>query len=481
MIRRYNAISIIVFSMLIFMLMTFYGSYPYFDDIVRLTYNYTGLSAQGRYFTEWFYVAMAWLKYTTFPDIYQFNLMIVLSGAVAISLYLKNKVPRIASYSSLLVASIFSSPFIIENIAYHIDSLGMFSSLYIAIISGMYCSESKIKNILVTSSMLLIATCFYQFSINVFICSVALLVLSDRVNNAALQESWRIILLKCIALSIAMPVYLLIMKLFAIDNYVDKHSSLMSMGELLNGRLTNNISAINDIILGSFNAYGVAIFIVIILSLFISIPLHIKKNYSSYGLQGVILIFLPVLVCVAMLYLPCVIFSSPVVQPRILIAFGFILACVMIISVSNKHTSIIASSSIIALLMLNIMNAAAFNNAQKKLINSTHDIMLKAYNATPDYLKDSQGYVYFVISGDYDHEMEVKRNSDFFPAIKFMLRDPITSPFLLNGVNRYFRTGMKFRPESSAEKCDKEIYFNPWMRIKDCNGKFIKIEVRNNY
>ncbi len=446
------------------------GSYPYLDDMVRITYNYTGLATQGRFLTEWFYTFMAGGKYTTFPDIYIFNLIFILSGCILTKKYLDRHATK-DSESAILLMCIFSSPFILENISYHIDSIGMFSSLYLSIVSAFFKSKSIYKTFITSTIILFIASCFYQFSINVFICSVAIysafIAVKKEANNL---QVFKYILIKIVSLAVSLACTLLTMKVNASDGYSDVHATIMSVSDINNGLLIKNIKTISEILSSSFNFYGVVVLSIMMATFFIGLIHSCIAMGKERNVTALLLLILAPITCLSMIYLPASLFTKPIIQPRIMIAFGFLMCSLLVPLISLNKTHRFVFFAVISLVALNAMNSSAFNVAQRKIIESSVRISDRIYSNIPDSEKDKDGYVSVIFKGSYEHGMEAERNSKYFPILNHILRDPLEykSFFLLNGMNRYFRTGVK-TPKNEVKCTNDDMYLtSPWLDIKSC-------------
>ncbi|WP_032986461.1 glucosyltransferase domain-containing protein [Cronobacter malonaticus] len=465
---------------LLAIIMPFYNSYPYLDDMVRLTYNYTGLIVQGRYLTEWFYTAMQSFKYTTFPDIYTFNLALIAFYFIALKRFVLDKSKAFADSGLLFILCILSSPFILENISYHIDSVGMFSSLVISITAGCITKNKFLLNFALSSILLFIATCFYQFSLNVYICTVAVLYISME-NSRNERDMLAFIYNKVLALIASISVYMLIMRIYATDTYVDAHATIMTLDELNSGALKNNIESINSIIKSAFTPYYKTFFFPLLGLSIIGMIFSIVRSLSRRRYFSAACILIAPFICLAMIYLPAAIFSKPVIQPRILIAYGFFVYMMLVMALQVSAFKKYPMAIVAVLFAINVMTSSAFNKSQTYAINSTKSAMERIYMATPSNLRDDNGEVKVNFTNLYNHGMEFERNRKYFPVLDHLVRDPQKSPFLINGLNRYFRTGVKVSGNKKVDNCKFIGIASPWIYMDQCDGNIINVTFKNYY
>lgn len=96
-------------------------------------------------------------------------------------------------------------------------------------------------------------------------------------------------------------------------------------------------------------------------------------------------------------------------------------------------------------------------------------------------MKDSNGEVKVIFTNLYNHGMEFERNSKYFPVLNYLVRDPQKSPFLLNGLNRYFRTGIKVIRGKYVGDCNPVGVASPWIYLSTCDGETINVTFKNYY
>ncbi|EPN1696546.1 glucosyltransferase domain-containing protein [Cronobacter malonaticus] len=465
---------------LLAIILPFYNSFPYLDDMVRLTYNYTGLIVQGRYLTEWFYTAMQGMKYTTFPDIYGFNLLFIAVSFLILKRYILDKQEFLNASGLLFILCILSSPFLLENLSYHIDSIGMFSSLMLSIASASIKQSRFDLRVFISTVILFIATCFYQFSLNVYICTVAIISLWQA-RGSEEKSLLLFILSKVVALFVALVIYMLVMRIYATDTYVDSHATLMTVEELKSGILYSNIVNINNIIESAFSPYYSVFFAVLMMLAAVGMVAMLTRSIANRRFVSAACIVTVPVVTILMIYLPAASFSRPIVQPRILIAYGFFIFVMLSMAMQVNALKKAAIGAVVAMFAINIMTASAFNKAQVFAITSTKNAMERIYSATPERYRDSNGELNVTFTNLYNHGMEFERNMKYFPVLEYLVRDPQKSPFLMNGVNRYFRTGVKPVSGGTVTNCEYIGMASPWIYLSSCDAKSINVTFKNYY
>ncbi|WP_369832631.1 glucosyltransferase domain-containing protein [Cronobacter malonaticus] len=165
-------------------LIQFWGLTPYYDDLHRFSSTTTNLANQGRPFTEWLYFTYNLFESKIFPNIYNFNLVAIwfisiLSYFLVVRKHDENlKVPVTA-----LFICIFSSPGIIQSMAFHVDNIGMTISMMASVIAGSFVRNLSLRCVLAQTLTLCVATFFYQLSFNYYIAASAIFLLLHSLHN----------------------------------------------------------------------------------------------------------------------------------------------------------------------------------------------------------------------------------------------------------------------------------------------------------
>ncbi|MCL7678744.1 hypothetical protein M8369_32765, partial [Klebsiella pneumoniae] len=160
------------------------------------------------------------------------------------------------------------------------------------------------------------------------------------------------------------------------------------LDELNSGALKNNIESINSIIKSAFTPYYKTFFFPLLGLSIIGMIFSIVRSLSRRRYFSAACILIAPFICLAMIYLPAAIFSKPVIQPRILIAYGFFVYMMLVMSLQVSAFKKYPMAIVAVLFAINVMTSSAFNKSQTYAINSTKSAMERIYIATPSNLRD---------------------------------------------------------------------------------------------
>ncbi len=458
-------------------LVPFYGMPPYYDDLHRFSSDTTNLANQGRLFTEWIYTSIQSFKYNFFPDIYYFGIIFIAVISVA-SYAVARKITGKEGHAYVMwfFLSIFSMPGIIQNISFHVDCIGMFSSLFISVLSGMIVGKRWYLHIAISTLGLCIATLFYQFSFNYYImsCAAFLFVYIAIGKISSLKETVLHILIKIPALIISIALSLFVKSVFINDAYFLGHSRFSTLTEMTDGgRLLRNIKRFIYIFENSFNDAQILIISLILVASLFSVIFCAIKLWKEKKYHGATLVLALPVISLLMVVLPGVLIYDPVIEQRTLAISGLILFSLIAPSIYLKKAYPVVFILASILMTFNLMTASAFSAAQRYAVDKTRIYMDRLYLTTPDNYLNKDGKLKIGISMQErpNNTGTTKRNIEYFPSLKFMVMDYFWTPYQISAFNRYFNTGVEvYMPGKSCSKERKVVTRRDGFITYECDG-----------
>lgn len=450
-------------------LIPFMNMPPYVDDFNRFSSDVLALATQGRLLTEYAYTVLQGFNLHFFPEIYYFSLCYIFAiSALTYGLVLKKHNKEDHPLIILFFISIFSSPAIIQNISFHIDSVGMFSAIYLAVVAGFCHFDSRIKTILLSTLFICLSTIFYQISFNYYVISLSVYILISSLNGkiGSVRDVISTCIIKAIPLVASVAFALYIKHEFITNSYFTDHSKFASISQLSSGILYKNLSDYYSIISGSFNFVQICCILTII-AIYIALSIMLIASFirgKRFHLASVY-ILLP-LVFLSMLLLPSILLISPVLEQRAIPLYGtlffVLLSPVLILKIKFK---IIYIPYAIFLATM-IMTVAAFTSSQKYAVERNLALMNRLYAESPDAYKSADGTVNIKVAvQDYpDYIGPSKRNIAYFPALKYLMRDYFRSDYASSMFNDYYDTGVKIKWD--AKQCLDRVVLKQSYRLK---------------
>ncbi|CCJ92971.1 glucosyltransferase domain-containing protein [Cronobacter malonaticus] len=454
-------------------LIQFWGLTPYYDDLHRFSSTTTNLANQGRPFTEWLYFTYNLFESKIFPNIYNFNLVAIwfisiLSYFLVVRKHDENlKVPVTA-----LFICIFSSPGIIQSMAFHVDNIGMTISMMASVIAGSFVRNLSLRCVLAQTLTLCVATFFYQLSFNYYIAASAIFLLLHSLHNKVPTYAIaRASLVKLIPIFCAVSMALLYKHFFAHDQYFNEHSSFMTVQDFLNGRLTRNINVMSWALSLTYNNLQLLVFKILTFLSFASwLYMMIKASSRRDAGSALSLLIAPPVVCL-MVVLPSLLVYNPVIEQRTLTTVSLVLALLVCLCINIRLANRISVWCISILSVFNIMTASAFVSAQNYSTERTSMILSDVYYHVPDnyFSDDGSVTIYVPMSKTPSKSGEMINNLNYFPPLRMMVMDYFYSAYQTNALLRYKNIGMNVT--YTKELCaTKPLIVRRNYTISDCDG-----------
>ncbi|MEG1155500.1 MAG: glucosyltransferase domain-containing protein [Acinetobacter sp.] len=297
----------------------------YRDDLDRSITGYYGWRGLGRPFADIltrFFSASGHYNLDLFPYTMIASCIFLGASSLALSKHLmKSDVPN----ASMVAALLIFNPFILQNIAYRYDSLGMSIAFFFAVMAYTY--KNKNLNIEIAVKLLAGVTSLtlYQPCANIFIGLLAIDVIIIAIKeHTKIKESVLFLIKKTI---LFVSFYLIYMFFFS-----PKHNSRSELIHLDKGgveHLTGTLISLKSLVFSYFY-HPVYIYFaipILISCVFMLITYRTRsRNIVSFVLYGV----LSFLIFIISLMGPTVLLQDAPVLPRTLVSFSVILVIIAI-------------------------------------------------------------------------------------------------------------------------------------------------------
>ncbi|WP_195714707.1 glucosyltransferase domain-containing protein [Escherichia coli] len=397
-----NKSDIVITITLLCFILQFWNLPAYNDDINRFTNGFIRLSEQGRYFTEWYYSSLFLFNKSTPFNIYTFNLCAI---AIFLFIALKSIDNRCSVYIStgIPITLIAVQPFLVENLSYHIDSIGMLFAMSACIYASAVIRKNRFITILTSALFIVSAVFSYQSSMSVYCACVILIATAMSLStNSSDKEVVRYVINKIMSLAIAMLVYALISKIHPVSQYITDATKTLEFNDVFFHSLSSNTYKVYQRISGSLNSLQISLYVISLIYYYVVILLTTLQCKLS-AIKMVILTLSPVLSMI-LLFTPTVFFEKTVIEARILMSFGITSSILLLPSLGNKIVKITRNVLAIILLSLAIMTASAHVSSVNFMYSYT-DRMLTSI--------ETNARIYNI----HAHPIHVKFSGfDFFPG-----------------------------------------------------------------
>lgn len=409
----------------------------YDDDIGRFAHGYIALAQQGRFITEWWYGLFTIFNKPSPVNTYSANIFIFMLVVFSSAWIILKKIKKDSTLTSLAVISIFIHPFIIENVSYHIDSIGMICSLALAIVFAGTSLNNRTIAILLCLVSIIIAASMYQIALTVFCVAVVFFTSLKCVDETYSNKEIMVdIAIKAVCFVVATVIIVLISNLTIKSGY----SKIVSEPVPINYEgakiVAKNLNNAWTLIYTSFNEiqrYILAILLICYYTAFI-VKAVIKDIKVSFRL---VFMLLSPIVAYFLILMPTVLFKSPVLMPRVLMAFG-ILVGILSIPSGMRMLDTVRSWFVSAFIALTIFTASAHVSAQKYLNDYTDDI-LRTVTAAAIADKNNAAKINLMYVLPQNIPGEVQRNREAFPLVGRIMKLHFGNKWLMQNYIGYKR------------------------------------------
>lgn len=438
----------VIYAFFIFAFLIQFLSLPaYDDDLNRFGWNFMKLAYQGRVVTELYYSSLYLFQQSLPVNIYTANLIIIGAAMFFTAKYFYESLQEY-NLPLLTVIIVMIHPFIIENISYHIDSIGMGLALCIAIFSSVFKCRNQVIYYLIPVCLLTLASAMYQSSISVY-CAVVVLIstalsLSEKTST---KDVIAYIIKKVVIFIFSLLGAFILFKIFVTSPYIQNKSKLIPLTGEFPHKVILNASKVFDVIYNSFNSLQIMIIIAMMLIYCIStITYIISKKPAAIK---ILLVILCPIISTGLLFLPTVLFESTVIMPRIFMSFG---ASMAILTLTNYNALLSKASSLITCIFLStvIMTASAHVSSVKYVYGYMNRILTSIdYNARIDNQKTSLIKIKFLNRVKYPGE--ALTNSNAFPIVDKINKINFAWEWSMGVYMNYFNYNFKIMPNATTE------------------------------
>ena len=435
----------------------------YVDDIARYAYGYIGLASQGRFLTELYYLLFNYSGMVISPDMYQFNLIIsVIALFFSVKYFMDSIQLTQGIHRTVASGLLICSTFFIENLSYHIDSIGMCLSLSLTLLSTIKFKSKY--SIIYQCALLIAASFFYQTSFSLFVILTIMKCYIDAFRGISSKGIIRSILYSLLIFTVSVVFVQVVTGLFSGDSYIDSHAKLVGINSSSIEEVQNNIEKTYNLI-SSLSKGQLSLLVFISAISFIISIYHSYNMVMQRKLIPATLIALSLPIAFAFVFLPHILFNNAVIAPRVLISFSAFTLLVFI-------PTILSGSSIVknigffagtAYLLMVIPQSSIYVNATNYMYKYNSRIVessIMRINA----LNKNDGPLKVIYLNDPTPPRYLQQLKKDFPIFNNLLRFGFTSKWFMNSLFRYngiYAEAVSDKPEGSvniAKYHDMDIY-----------------------
>ncbi|NHB58086.1 hypothetical protein G9F32_08625 [Acinetobacter sp. 194] len=396
---------IIILGFLLALYLPFINLPPYYDDEIRFTYGVIGLFEQGRIIPDLFF---RFVTAAQVADVYIFNLVF----CALLSLILFKLKYFKENYFLFIV--VFSNAFLMENLSYHVDIIGMMMAYIFGIYAAFYENTDLKKMFLISFLLSSFSLICYQSSLNIFATSVVCVGVLDWIHH---KKTFRSNLIVRILAYVSMIIFSKVI-LITIGIFLKWYGGDIGRLHYVEKRSTFDLFAFNEqiqryvfLIYDSLNVTQLSIIALLICSF-----VFIRKHFYYY--------FLTLFICGFLIFFPYVFVDAfRLVQPRVLYGFGgFLLLIYIWLYYSTDH---LCFKNVINLMFLIysiifLCSVSAYSNSYQKAIELESNVYKKiadTLNNTDDVVMQRCGFNTMIFNTKY-----VAVNATAFPIIRNVIR-----------------------------------------------------------
>lgn len=259
-------------------------------------------------------------------DLFPYTMMascLFIGGA---SLLLSDHLSKLDIPSHKLVAALLIfNPFLLQNIAYRYDSLGMSIAFFLAVMAYTYSDKHPVKEISVKVVAGVLSLTIYQPCANIFIGLLAIDIMIAAVKNN--YKISNVITEICKKTLLFISFYLLYMLFFAKKN--NARAEIISANSDGLAHLKNTLSELKDMVLSYFHGpvylYFLLPFVIGLLFMLIA-----NRHNSKMMLRGILFGMMSLVVFLVSLMGPTLFLQDAPVFPRTLVSFSVLIVLIAI-------------------------------------------------------------------------------------------------------------------------------------------------------
>ncbi|ELY5887285.1 glucosyltransferase domain-containing protein [Cronobacter sakazakii] len=373
----------------------------YIDDNTRVFRNF-GWTVDGRYLSNLVYNV---LSLGNGPlDLFPFTqiasvLILVISAAV---------IARAVNFSSVtaITVAILSSPFLVQNLSYRLDSLTMAMSFLVILIPFLF-AERLILFFVVGIAAVVSSSFLYQVSVMAFPCMCM-------IYGAARSRTWSellyLILKSATVFVVGFIAYMVSAKLLGINS----RSELFLSGSDPLGVLFKNASYVRDLVFNAFKSPLIVVLAAYVILWALCLYSSVKKGWRDLAMD----LSFPILIAAISLSIN-VVLLNPWISSRTLLVFPL----VFVYMVTRCNFRVARNVLLIISSIFSFGFCAVYANALKAQDEYHYLVISDISTIMKEVDRDS-----FVISGGMPFAEETKRAFEVYPLLD-------------NIIPRYFKEG----------------------------------------
>ncbi|EOG5487673.1 glucosyltransferase domain-containing protein [Enterobacter hormaechei] len=416
-----NGCWVIVLITALFVLPIMLSGVLYQDDILRSANGEAYWGALGRPLSDVVVMAIGFGSDFVI-DAFPLSLVLATSflAASSIMLYCRFAIHR--GFTSGLIFSLFSlSPFFLQNLSYHFDSLPMMLGVFLAVLPySLFVSSLKVTHRTILSACsLVLALSLYQATINVYLslCAVEIAyILYTRGNGL---EALKVSFERAIGAILGLLIY---MKGVA-PLYLSKkvNSNLVISADDPTGSLSYNfdrfISVISSLFNDSFYSAWSVIFLVALIGLMVIFYRITNSNHpTSSKIIGFVVLSISILVSTFSIVGPFVFVDKTVVAPRVMMGLSGLMLLIGYLASIYNSKKITAIACVIPVIF-SMSYSSAYGNASKAQRSLEDKVFYDIAVSLPKNWREGDVLISGQISTSPAADMEFKR----FPSLKWMV------------------------------------------------------------
>lgn len=421
----------ILYSIFIFPIIR--ADYAYIDDKIRIISLYFGWKDNGRPLADLAISFVTWSKNALdVAPLFQILAIFLLAGASTIT-SLALKLERIAGL--ICVGFIVCNPFFLENLSYRYDSFFMSLAIFAAFLPFVGQTPRAWQALLVTFFAALISLNLYQPALNAFII-IALYVAILRIKEGDLRGGIRLLAARTLACVAALAVYQPLSQQFVGGHYA-----------LSGARTVKSILEImENIYLFSNKVYIILIgsnysFVLLAVILFGLISINIKIIFLSQycGLFKKTISFSVILFLLFSMFLsvagPMLFLANPILDQRVFVGFGALVACLASSIVSLSRHSIfygVVRGLIGAVLAGQVILSFVYGNVL--VAQGRYEAILGRQIVEDVFAVARHESRILVIRGEAPYAPTVRKTVERLPTVRSLVRVPLRGDWYWGGV-----------------------------------------------
>lgn len=245
-------------------------------------------------------------------------------GAASLLLF-KHLVKMDVPHAKLVAALLIFNPYLLQNISYRYDSLGMVIALFLAVLAYTYRNESIIREGSIKIIAGVLSLTIYQPCMNVFIGLLAIDMMIIAVKSeSTIAQSIKLIIKKAVAF---VCFYLVYMLFFAVKN--NSRSDIILPNAEGAEKLLSTINGLKELVLSYF--YG-PVYIYFLVPVVVALIFMIVSNYAHTKkiISFMIYALLSCFIFLVSLMGPTILLQDAPVFPRTLVSFSVLLVIIAI-------------------------------------------------------------------------------------------------------------------------------------------------------